>query len=175
LNAGVSTLANQSAADLWKTAEREHGRQHSFNAFILYNTALQLSVRGPLFEYGIASAIREKLSNTPSPALFQGKPPFIWQLGHDQFQVINAGALAVAGKIYLDIAYLVKPWKNYQEVDQEDRSLIKSFATTIPEYSAVFAGIIAEAHAIDGSQGYRTVAVVHNGSLEILPPPSGER
>ncbi|HET9177221.1 MAG TPA: hypothetical protein VFQ24_02555 [Terriglobia bacterium] len=175
VNAGASTLANQSAADLWKTAEREHARQHSFNAFVLYNTVLQLSVRGPLFEYGIASAIRETLSNTPSPALFQGKPPFTWQLGHDQFQVINAGALAVAGKIYLDIAYLAKPWKNYDEVDREDRKLIESFASAIPEYSAVFAGIIAEAHEIGGTQGYRTVAVVHNGSLEILPPPGGER
>lgn len=175
LNAGVSTLANQSAENLWETAEREQARQHLFNAFVLYNTALQLSVRGPLFEYGIASAIRDTLSNTPSPALFQGKPPFMWQLGPDEFKVINAGALAVAGKIYLDIAYLVKPWKSYEEVDQEDRKLIESFASAVPEYSAVFAGIIAEAHAIGGSQGYRTVAVVHDGSLEILAPPGGER
>lgn len=99
----------------------------------------------------------------------------MWQLGPDEFKVINAGALAVAGKIYLDIAYLVKPWKSYEEVDQEDRKLIESFASAVPEYSAVFAGIIAEAHEVGGSAGYRTVAVVHNGSLEILPPPVGER
>lgn len=174
-NAGMSTLANQSATDLWKTAQQEDKRHHAFNAFVLYNVALQLAQRGSLFEYGLASVIREHLASTPRPPLFQGKPPFTWKLGTENFQVINAGPLAVAGKIYLDIAYQVKPWKNYSQVDQEDRKLIESFTAALPEYSAVFAGIIAEAHEIGGNQGYRTVAVIHDGKLEILPAPGHER
>lgn len=174
-NAGASTLANQSTGDIWKVAQSEYAHHHSFNAFVLSNAALQLAQRGPFFEFGIASVIREHLSRTPPPSLFQGKPPFTWQLGAHRFQVINVSPLSVAGKVYLDIAYQVQPWKNYNEVDQQDRKLIQDFASTVPEYSAVFAGIIAEAHAIGRNQGYRTVAVVHNGSLEILPPPGKER
>lgn len=171
INAGASTLADQSAEQIWKVAQSEEQHHHLFNAFVLSNTALQLAQRGTLFEFGIASVIRKYLSSTPVPTFFQGKPPYEWQLGPDRYKVAHVSPLSIAGKIYLIIAYQARPWKNYGEVQQHDSKLIQDFASTLPEYSSVFAGIIAEAHEIGHNGGYRTVAVIHNGKLEILPPP----
>lgn len=163
--ANASTLANLSAEDVWRLARSEEARHHWLNAFILYNMAIQLAWRGPSFRLGIVQAIRRQMEKIHVPSSLQGKPPFAWSFGAHTFKVLNVGPIAVAGKIYLDIAYDARPWKNYKQVDQENRELIRDFASKYPEYSAVFAGIIGEAHEIGGNQGFRTVEVLRNGSL----------
>lgn len=169
--AGVSTFGDKSASEIWSLAHAEAERGHSMNAALLYASALQLTWRGPGFQLGITPNIQDEMQKLQVPAALQGQPPFNWEFGHDSFRVLRVGPIAVAGKIYLLIAHELPRWKDYNEVDQKNRELIKDFAGRFPEFSDVFAGLIAEAHESDGSQGYRTVEEVRNGSLQPGAPP----
>ena len=55
------------------------------------------------------------------------------------------------------IAQEVSPWKDSKEIEQKNRSLIKLFAERFPEFSSVFAGLVAEATEHGGTNGWRTV------------------
>lgn len=163
--ANISTLAKLSAVGAWELAHREEEQQHWFNAFIFYSAAIQLAWRGPSFRLGIAPVIRKQMAKIQVPGALHGKPPYVWAFGARTFKVLRVGPIAVAGKVYLDIAYQAQPWRNYNQVDHENRVLIQDFASKHPEYAAVFAGIIGEAHEIGTNRGFRTVEVLRNGSL----------
>jgi len=92
----MSTLAKLSTEDVWRIARREKVRDHSFNAFLLYNTAIELAWRGPSFRLGIVPTIRKEMAKIQVPPSLQGKAPFVWSFDSRTFKVLNAGPIAVA-------------------------------------------------------------------------------
>ena len=164
--AGISTFGDLSASDTWLLARKEQGQQHPLNAALLYASALQLAWRGPDLQLGITPAIQEEMERLQTPSEIRGQPPFVWSFRGNTFRILRLGPIAVAGNLYLLIAHEILPWKEDSEVDRKNRELIGNFAAKFPEFSAVFAGVIAEAHESGGGRGFRTVKEVHNGSLD---------
>lgn len=150
-------MVGKSAGDLLKMAEMESGKQHGFNAFILYATALQLADRGPFFQLGIRPDIEKKMGEVKKPDILQGQPPFIWKLGKFTFKVLNVGPIGVGGKIYLQVDQEIEPWAEDKEADQKNHDLIAAFARDYPEHRDVFAGLVVRAHERGGNRGFGTV------------------
>jgi hypothetical protein len=150
-------MVSKSASDLQRIAEVEKRKQHNFNAFIFYVTALQLADRGPFFQLGIRPEIEKEIGETKRPENLQGQPPFTWNLAKSTFKVLNVGAIGVGGKIYLLIDHEVGPWAEDKEADRKNRDLIAAFAEAYPEFRAAFAGLIVKAHERGSNRTFGTL------------------
>ena len=159
----VSTLADKDSLQLWELARTQQGRQHSFNADLLYTAAAQTADRGPNFQLGITQKISEDLSNLTVPAEIKGQPPFFWKDGETVYKVMSVGPIAVGGKVYVIIVHEVSPWQSDGQVDGWNKELLKWFKLRFPEYSDVFAGLVARATERGSNRGY--------GTVEELPSP----
>jgi len=153
----VSTLADKDSLQLWELARAQQARQHSFNAALLYAAAAQTADRGPNFQLGIAQSISEEMSKLTVPAEIKGQPPFFWKSSEARYKVASVGPIAVAGKIYVSIVHEVSPWQSNEQVDGWNRELLTYFKHRFPEYSDVFAGLVARATERGTSRGYGTV------------------
>jgi hypothetical protein len=150
-------MVGKSAEDLWRLARDEQGRDHHFNATVLYQAAAQLAYRGPNFQLGIQPEIQREMAKLQPPPELQGQMPLTWQFGSSTFNVLHVGQIGVGGKIYLTIAHEILPWGQDAEADQRNHELIREFRRAFPEYSPVFAGLVVAAHEKGGTRGYRTV------------------
>src|SRR5262249_5202496 len=130
---------------------------HKFNAALLYAAATQVANRGPNFQLGITQSISEDLSKLTVPSEIQGQPPFLWKDGHNTYKVLNVGPIAVGGKMYITIAHEVSPWQTDAEVDSWNKQLLGYFKKRFPEYSDVFAGLVARAMERGTDRGFGTV------------------
>jgi hypothetical protein len=153
----ASAMVGETAEDLQKMAESERLKNHNFNAYILYASALQLASRGPFFQLGIQPEIQSSSENLKIPRDLQGHPPFAWQLGQFSFKVLNVGAIGVGQKLYLQVDHEIEPWASDKEPDKINHDLISAFAKAYPEYKDVFAGLVVRAHERGGSRGFGTV------------------
>jgi hypothetical protein len=70
---------------------------------------------------------------------------------------LNVGPIAVGGKIYIMILHRVSPWESNEQVDGWNRELLQYFKQHFPEYSDVFAGLVARAVESGTNRGYGTV------------------
>jgi hypothetical protein len=152
-----SSMVGKTAHDIWDLARSEQQSKHNFNAAILYQTASQLAYRGPNFQLGISSEIQKEGSTLQLPRELQGQAPFVWKFGANEYKILNAGPIGVAGKIYLMVTQEVAPWGADQEADQHNRALISDFGRAIPEYTNVFAGLVVGAKERGGNRLFRTV------------------
>jgi len=157
IHSAISGMVGQSALDLQKIADTENGKQHTFNAFILYAAALQLADRGPFLEIGIRSELEKRMGEVQRPHILQGQAPFIWSFDKSAFKVLNVGPIGVGGKIYLLVDHEIEPWAEDKEADGKNRDLITAFATAYPEYKEAFAGLVVRAHERGGNRGFGTV------------------
>jgi hypothetical protein len=154
---GTISIAGKSAEDLWTLARSEKQRQHDFNAFVLYATALQLAWRGPNLQLGILQDLRGEMASLRVPNRLQGQPPFLWRFDEESFEVSNVGPIGIGGKVYLIITHHPEVWPDDKAVDQRNRELMAAFKQAYPEYADVFAGLIVEAREKAGMRSYRTV------------------
>jgi hypothetical protein len=159
----VSTLADKDSIQLWELARAQQARQHSFNAALLYAAATQAADRGPNFQLGITQSISDDTSKFTAPAEINGQPPFSWKNGANTYKVMSVGPIAIGGKIYVIIVHEVAPWENDAQVDAWNKELLNYFKRRFPEYSDVFAGLVARAIERGSNRGY--------GTVEELPSP----
>jgi hypothetical protein len=153
----VSSLADKDSLQLWQMARAQQARQHNFNAALLYFAAAQAAARGPNFQLGIAQSIAEDIGKLTVPVDIKGQPPFLWKNKDITYTVKSVGPLAIGGKIYVMIAHEVSPWQSNSQVDGWNKQLLKDFRRRFPEYSDVFAGLIARAYERGSNRGYGTV------------------
>jgi hypothetical protein len=153
----VSTLADKDSLQLWELARAQQARQHNFNAALLYAAAAQTADRGPNFQLGVTQSISDEMSKLTVPAEIHGQPPFFWKSGETTYKVANVGPIAVGGKIYVIIVHEVSPWLNNEQVDGWNKELLSYFKGRFPEYSEVFAGLVARATERGSNRGYGTV------------------
>ena len=152
----VSSLAEKDSMQLWELARTQQTRGHYFNAALLYAAAAQTANRGPNFQMGIAQSISE-MSKLTVPPEIQGQAPFLWKSGETTYKVLNVGPIAVGGKIYVILAHEVSPWQSDEQVDRWNKKLLEYVKRRFPEYSDVFAGLVARALERGSNRGYGTV------------------
>lgn len=150
-------MARKSAEDLWRIAEAEHQKQHSFNALIFYTAAMQLADRGPFLQLGVHAEIEKGMSHVAKPPILEGSLPFSWTFGDSTFKVTNVGPIGVAGKIYLVVDHQIEPWSEDNLADRKNRDLIAALNKAVEEYKEAFAGIVVRAHERGGNRGFGTV------------------
>jgi hypothetical protein len=153
----ASTLADQGPIQLWEMARRERDLGHKFNAVLLYAVAGQVANRGPNFQLGITQSISEDMAGLDVPAEIRGEAPFLWKDGSTTWKVLNVGPIAIGGKIYVVISHEVSSWQTNNQVDGWNKDLLAYVKNRFPEYSEVFAGLVARAHERGGNRGYGTV------------------
>ena len=153
----VSSLAGKNSTQLWQMARGQKARGHNFNATLLYSVAGQIANRGPDFQLGIAQSISEEMPKLVIPAEIQGPPPFIWKNGATTFKILNVGPVAVGGKIYIIILHEVGPWQTDSQVEGSNKELLNYFKAHFPEYTDVFAGLVARAKDRESNRLYGTV------------------
>jgi hypothetical protein len=159
----VSTLADKDSFHLWEVARTQQARQHTFNAALLYAAAAQTADRGPNFQLGITQSISEDMSTLTPPVEIKGQPPYLWKDGERTYKVMNVGPIAIGGKIYVLIVHEVSPWRSDAQVDGWNKDLLGYFKRRFPEYSDVFAGLVARAIERGSNRGF--------GTVEELAPP----
>jgi hypothetical protein len=152
-----SSLADMDSMQLWELARTQQSRGHSFNAALLYAAAVQTADRGPNFQMGIAQPISDDMSKIAMPPEIQGQPPFLWKSGETTYKVLTVGPIAVGGNIYVMLAHEVSPWQSDEQVDGWNKNLLEYFKQRFPEYSDVFAGLVARAFERGSNRGYGTV------------------
>jgi hypothetical protein len=157
LHYATEKMVGKSSDDLRRIAETEKQKQHNFNAFILYTTALQLADRGPFFQLGIRPEIEKEIGETKKPENLAGQLPFTWTFGKSTFKVLNVGPIGLSGKIYLIIDHEIEPWAEDKVADRKNHDLITAFAGAYPQYKDVFAGLVVRAHEHGGNRGFGTV------------------
>jgi hypothetical protein len=153
----VSSLADKNSIQLWQMAREQKARSHNFNATLLYAAAGQIANRGPDFQLGIAQSISEEIPKLVIPAEIQGPPPFTWKNGATTLKILNVGPAAVGGKIYIIILHEVGPWQTDSQVERWNKELLNYFKGHFPEYSEVFAGLVARAKDRESNRLYGTV------------------
>jgi hypothetical protein len=153
----ISALADKDSVELWNLARAQQTQRHSFNAALLYAAAGQTANRGPNFQLGVAQSIADDMSKLSVPFEIRGQPPFSWGTEEATYKVINVGPIAVGGKIYVTITHEVPPSRSDKEMDALNRKLISYFKRRFPEYSDVFAGVVARAVERGSNRGYGTV------------------
>jgi hypothetical protein len=153
----VSTLADKDALQIWQLARAQVAQGHAFNAALLLNAASGLAQRGPDFQEGITQSISKDISALALPAELKGQPPLLWKSANNTWKVLSVSPTAVAGKIYVIIVHEVHPWQTDAQVDGWNKELLTWFKRRFPEYSGVFAGLVARARESGTNRGYGTV------------------
>jgi hypothetical protein len=153
----VSTLGDKDSTQLWELARAQQALKHTFNAALLYAAAAQTANRGPSFQLGIAQSISDEMSRLSVPDEIKGQPPFLWENGETTYKVATVGPMAIGGKIYVVITHEVSPWQSNEQVDGWNKELLSYFKRRFPEYSDVFAGLVARATERGSNRGYGTV------------------
>jgi hypothetical protein len=81
----------------------------------------------------------------------------LWKSANNTWKVLSVSPTAVAGKIYVIIVHEVHPWQTDAQVDGWNKELLTWFKRRFPEYSGVFAGLVARARESGTNRGYGTV------------------
>jgi hypothetical protein len=157
-NFTAASMAGKSPSDLVAMARAQHALHHEFNATLLLATAAHLAARGKNFQLGIEPHIEDQMRKLSIPALLRGKPPLDWKIGEDTYKIDGIGAAGIGHKIYLAITQELSPWHSDDDADTRNRVLIHDFVTAVPEYSALFSGLILLARDESGGHFYRTIA-----------------
>jgi hypothetical protein len=153
----LATIVDKTSEDLRQMALTQKQRNHNFNAYIFYATAMQLSKRGPYLQLGIQPEIQQELAALQTPRELQGPAPFIWRFGEASFNVLTVGPVGVDKKIYLKIDSELEPWANDKDADDQNHELISAFAKAYPEYKDAFSGLVVRAHERGGPRRFGTV------------------
>jgi hypothetical protein len=156
-HATIRTVLGKSADEYLAMARIEKNRGHALNAGLLYSDAASIAGRGNFYHTGIEDLIQQESQQVTPPQEFRGRGPFSLTGPSGSFSIVRLNTIGLSGKLYLVIAHEVDPWKNSREIEQKNQALIRTFAKQFPEYSGVFGGLVAEATARGGNNGWRTV------------------
>jgi hypothetical protein len=150
------TILDRTATDIWKLARQEQQRGHTLNSYLLYGSAAQLAYRGPDLQLGIQPEIVKEKAELTVPSDLKGEPPFEWKLSKDDYHVISIGPIGVGGVFALRIVHKVAETGDAQELERQNRALIKAFKDAHPDYALVFEGLVVQAVMPNG-RGFGTV------------------
>jgi hypothetical protein len=153
----LATLGSKGPIELWEQARAERRRGHQLNGVLLFGAAEDLVDRGSYFTLGIQSKILQDAPTFVKPPELQGMPPYLWRTSQRTWKVLNVSLTASAGKIFVMISHEVEPWQSDDQVDSWNKALLFYFKSRFPEYSEVFAGLVANAYEQGTKRQYRTV------------------
>jgi hypothetical protein len=156
------TILDRTATDIWTLARQEHQRGRILNAYLLYVSAAQLSFRGPDLQLGIQPEILKEKSAMETPSELRGESPFEWKFSNETYHIISIGPIGVGGVFDLRIVHRVAQTEDPQELERQNRALIKAFEGAHPEYSQVFDGLAVQAVTPKGN-GFGTVEQKRGG------------
>lgn len=163
---GMASILGKSATDLWAAAREQATQHHTFNAAILYATAIDLAYRGQDFQLGILRAMQTEMSKLTMPPELSGTPPFDWNLGGTLFRIRSVAAIADGKKFALLIRQEIPALGTDAHAEKENRSLIAAFTKSYPEYTDAFDELAVE--VVDSDRhSYRTrvpAAKIANGN-----------
>jgi hypothetical protein len=156
-NMAVASIVGMTPDVLLAKARQERDSGHLFNAAMLYAGVQATIDRGPAFELGIGQSFRDDLGKFKTPLEMSGNPPFDWKMGGAEYRV---GAVQVGGiGKQLGIMFLLPhdTWTNNEDADKANRDFILAFIKSHPDYTRVFAFLVARAYKPDNSGGFATV------------------
>ena len=153
----VSTLGNKDSFQLLEAARKQEQQGHNFNATVLLAAAGQLSGRGLNFQLALTDTIAQEFARLGRPAELSGEAPFLWRNGDVTWKVLNVGAIAIGGKIYLMISHEVGPIQTEDQVDGWNKQLLTYFKGRNPEYADIFDGLVASANERGTTREFRTI------------------
>jgi hypothetical protein len=156
-NMSVSAISGLTPDMLLARARQERDAGHAFNAAMLYTGVQGTIDRGPAFQLGIDQALHADLHNFTAPADLAGDPPFVWNMNGADYNVGQVTIIGIAGKLGLVFMLPQTEWSGEQDSDAKNRAFITAFIATHPDYSRVFAFLVARALKPDNSGGYGTV------------------
>ena len=156
---GPTQILTFSGADLWRQAQEQRARAHSFNAFILYNAARGLLDRGPYVQLGDAAAFRQDFASFTAPNGLNTSFPLEWQLGGRTFLIASMGYIGFTGshQIALVITWTPRSLSDNDEAERDNHELIDAFIAKYPEWRESFDAVAARALTPDGHSGWGTV------------------
>ena len=154
---GAATLGDRDSSAVLEMARAEEQKGHRFNAGLLYEAAIEASVRGGYVRLGTADVAQEAAARLKVPAALSGNPPFHWSDGRANWEILSIGPMAIAGKLYVVINQKLSEWRSDNDADQSNKVLIQYFKHQFPEYRDVFCGVIARAHDPQIQHGFGTV------------------
>ena len=154
-HATIGTVSGQGPERYLAMARTEKAHGHLLNAGMLYSDAASIAARGPFYRLGIADVIQRETQEITLPAELRREAPLTGAAG--SFNLHHLNTIPIQRKLYLIVAYETDQWKTPHEIEGKNMLLIKTFAQRFPEYSDVFAGLVAEATVRGGTNGWRTV------------------
>jgi hypothetical protein len=154
-HATIGTILGQGPEHYLTMARAEKERGHLLNAGMLYTDAASIAARGPFYRTNIEDVIEREAQQITQPGELRGQAPLKGPTG--SFNLVRFQTAPLKEKLYLLVAYETDQWKTPHEIEGKNMLLIKTFAQRFPEYSNVFAGLVAEATVRGGTNGWRTV------------------
>jgi len=152
-----STLGRRESAQLLELARKQTSLSHDLNAWLLYFAAAATVDRGPFLQLGSQQARSDAYFQAKRPVEMSGTAPWDWKHERETFKILRVGGLGIAGKMYVVLDHVVPPRTSREEMERVNRALIAHFKQRHPEYSEVFAGLLARAHEQGTNNGFGTV------------------
>jgi hypothetical protein len=152
-----STLGDLDSVKLWEVAGEQLRDGNQFNALLLNVAAEGTVARGPDLQLGISQAIAEQRSSIQVPPEVKGRPPFEWRQNDATFRVLAVSPISIGGKLYITLVHEVPHWNSNTDAETANRRLISYFKSRFPEYSKVFAGVVARAKEAGSNRIFGTV------------------
>ena len=138
-------------------AREQNAKGHTYNAAFLLQAAETVSSRGPNAVPFWKPELDKEVKAFAAPKDFTGKPPFLWHVGDQIFELQGGGVMGVGGNLDLIFDRKLNSWSDDASADGDNRTFVTAVAKAYPEFSESFPAIVARAHKPDGTGGFTTV------------------
>ena len=140
----ISGIGGYDAAALQSLGQREAGRGHAFNGYLLMSAASATAYRGPDFQPVIKPRIDAALAAMNVPAELSGEPPRVWRLGGRIYSVEQVTIVGADKQLGLVIQYRDPAWTlTDPDGEARNRALIAAFVAAHPAWDQAFGFLVA--------------------------------
>jgi len=157
LSFNASAISGLTARDLRQLALDQNSRGHALNATLLYRAAEAIAGRGPNATPAWKQDLDKEVAAFIAPRELAGKPPFVWRLDDQVFNIAGVSVMGVDGGLHLVFDRRLDRWESNADADADNRKFVTAITKAYPEFSDSFQSIVARAHKPDGSGGFGTV------------------
>jgi len=158
-----SAISGRSSQDLTKLASYQNSQGNSLNAVLLYKAAVSVSECGPNAEPFSKQELDKSLAAFSVPQEVAGKPPYVWHLGDQNFEIQNLGVIGVQGELGVVLDRRLDAWPSDDVAEQNNRDFVVSVMKAYPQLAQSFSFIVAKAFKPNESGGFSTVYVFGKG------------
>jgi hypothetical protein len=159
----TSAISGRTSEDFLRLAHEQNALGHTYNTAFLLQAAEELSSRGPNAMPFWKPELDKQAKAIAPPKDFTGKPPFLWHVGDQIFNLQGGGVMGVGGNLELIFDRRLENWIDNASADADNRAFVDAIVKAYPEFNGSFQGIVARAHKPDGTGGYTTVFTFGKG------------